>query len=344
MSDKLGWSKAALAGAGLVFLFAFTLYFVTLPPTVTLVDSGELLLAAYTMGVAHPPGFPLYVILAHLAAMVPLGSVATRVHLVSALFAALAAAAVTLASNEALLTLDIVPRKAARKKSKKAKTEKVVPVAAPSDRSLPVILSSVAAGLLFAFSRTLWGYATIAEVYTLNIFLTAAVFWLMFRWRRTCLNGEADYRLLYIAAFVFGLGICDHHVTMALTLPGLAVLVYETAGTAFFASRKFIYSALISLSALSIYAYLPIAASRSPLMNWGNTNSLERVWWHFTGKQYQSFFDGSFSRISELLNFAGREFAPALAAIGPRRSGIRIRLSLSPSASSLLDVSACYSC
>ena len=69
-------AKARLVCAGSVFLAAMLLYFRTLAPTVTLVDSGELIVAASCAGVPHPPGFPLWVVLANLAAHVPVGSAA----------------------------------------------------------------------------------------------------------------------------------------------------------------------------------------------------------------------------------------------------------------------------
>src|SRR5262245_3909818 len=82
-----------------------------------------------------------------------------------------------------------------------------------------------------------------------------------------------------------------HHVTVALTLPAIAVLVYRTEGLKFFASRRLLYAALISISALIfVYSYLPWAASRSPVMNWGNPRSLQEIWWHVTGRQYRVFF------------------------------------------------------
>src|SRR6266436_4576523 len=88
--------RSELLCAGAVFVVALLLYTFTLAPTVTLVDSGELILAAQGLGVAHPPGFPLWVILAHLASLVPLGNVAVRINFSSALFAALASAMLTL--------------------------------------------------------------------------------------------------------------------------------------------------------------------------------------------------------------------------------------------------------
>src|SRR2546427_6958087 len=97
-------SKCRIASALVVFITSLVLYTWTLAPTVPLVDSGELIVAARSLGVAHPPGFPLYLMLAHLASLVPLGSVAVRVNFASALFAALASAMLTLVVAE-LMTI-----------------------------------------------------------------------------------------------------------------------------------------------------------------------------------------------------------------------------------------------
>ena len=93
-------SRTELLCAAAVFVVALLLYTVTLAPTVTLVDSGELIVAAQGLGVAHPPGFPLWVMLAHLASLLPFGNVAVRINFSSALFAALACAMLTLVVAE----------------------------------------------------------------------------------------------------------------------------------------------------------------------------------------------------------------------------------------------------
>jgi hypothetical protein len=310
---SFGEREYAFAAAALVYLIAFVMYCVTIAPTVTFVDSGELILASYSAGVAHPPGFALYLILGHLFSLVPVGNVAVRLHLMSALFGGLASAMVTLASLEAILSLRTRPAKPASKKKKEKASKKAALETSEETSSkdwLITYLPAVAAGLVFAFSRTVWSYATIAEVYTLNVFLIATMFWLMFAWRRAKLTDpNAGDRRLYIAALVFGLGLCVHHVTVALTLPALAVLVFSTAGQGFFTSKRFLYAGLIATAALVLYLYLPIAALRSPLMNWGNPDTLERLWWHMSGRQYQVFFNFSFERIQEFLSLAVREFS-----------------------------------
>ena len=101
----------------------------------------------------------------------------------------------------------------------------------------------------------------------------------MLRWRRRILEDArsasriasargpktaiADYDFyLYAAAIVFGLALGVHHVTVALMLPALAVLVYETQGLRFFASKRLLYASVVSLAALlAVYSYLPLAAA-----------------------------------------------------------------------------------
>lgn len=291
-------SQAELACAGAVFLVALVVYSFTLAPAVTLTDSGELIVAAYGLGVAHPPGFPLWVMLAHLASLVPVGSVAVRINFSSAVFAAFACAMLTLVVAELLITASCFAAPWRRNKAARQSSN----IESSNAGGLLMIAPAVGAGLLMAFSRTLWAYATITEVYALNALLILLVFFLVVRWRRRILETRTDSSAvvathdiwIYAAALVFGLAMGVHHVTVALTLPAIAVVVYRTEGLKFFASRRLLYAALISIAALIVvYGYLPWAASRSPAMNWGNPRSLQEIWWHITGRQYRVFFSFS---------------------------------------------------
>ena len=298
-------SQWLCAAAG--FSVTLALYAWTLAPAVTLVDSGELIVAAQSLGVAHPPGFPLYVLLAHLATWLPLGTVAECVNFASALFGALAVGVLALAVAAALPA--------------RSSTKKKIAADSGTDDATAIIAVLVAA-LLLAFSRTLWSYATLAEVYTLNALLILLVLVLMLRWRRRTLEaaarratpGATPDRLLYAAAFAFGLGLGVHHVTVALLLPALALLVFATAGGRFFASRRLAYAALCACAGLSVYVYLPIAAWREAGLNWSDPRTLQRIWWHLTGRQYQAYFSFAPGELSKqaiaFARHAGREFGP----------------------------------
>jgi tetratricopeptide (TPR) repeat protein len=292
--NTISLSGIELLCAVAIFFVALLLYAWTLAPTVTLTDSGELIVAAHGLGVAHPPGFPFWVMLAHLASLVPWGNVAARINFSSALFAALASAMLTAVVAELLISGSWLASQKRTKKS--AQRSRNVDA---SDRARFLQLApALAAGLLMAFSRTLWAYATITEVYALNTVLILLVFFLIARWRRRIVESRRDTQeqgtthdnWLYTAALVFGVALGVHHVTVALTLPAVAVMVYRTQGLKFFVSRQLLYAALISIGGLvAVYSYLPLAASRAPVMNWGNPRSLQEIWWHITGRQYRVF-------------------------------------------------------
>ena len=344
-------SRIKLIYGLIAFIASLSVYSFTLAPTVTLVDSGELIVAAKSLGVAHPPGFPLYVVLAHLATLIPIGSIAFRVNLASAVFAALAAAMITAVAYQALLNKQRFTRGKIGKeeRSKKGKRRETPPQSTAinngSDR-VTFLASAMVPGLFLAFSRTVWAYATIAEVYTLNSLLILFIFLLMFHWRYGFIGrqglkkpsstpaqlkstsiptaGETSGstqtrpgsdRLLYIAAFVFGLALGVHHVTVGLMLPALAVLVFKTQGIRFFLSKRLLNAALCAVTGLLIvYSYLPIAASRSPIMNWGDPRTFQRLVWQVTGKQYQVFISFSLSSIvsqfGDFVKLAANEFGP----------------------------------
>ncbi|HWO00525.1 MAG TPA: DUF2723 domain-containing protein [Blastocatellia bacterium] len=343
MSVGSGWLRlesrtARLCCAGTVLVVSLATYLLTLAPTVTLVDSGELIVAARTLGVAHPPGFPLYLLLAHLATLIPIGSVAVRVNAASAVFAALGSAALTLVVSEALLTARLVRARADQQKpDRRGKKPSAANRSKRHESNIldlaahPIgLVACLASGLLFAFSRTLWAYATIAEVYTLNTLLITGIFLLMLHWRRLIildatrppaanLASKHD-RWLNVAAFLFGLGLGVHHVSVGLMLPALAWLVLATEGLAFFRGKRLFRAAIYSIAGLGIYAYLPLSASHSPTVNWGDPQTFQRFWWHITGRQYQVFFTFSSERmgheLGEFARLVGSEFGPWFISVG----------------------------
>jgi tetratricopeptide (TPR) repeat protein len=262
--------------------------------------------------------------------------VAVRVNFASAVFAASASATLALVAAEALLTARLVHAKPRQRRpdrgtrSRKAAPDRRSKDPAVDSAASPIALvACLAAGLLFAFSRTLWAYATIAEVYALNTFLITGIFLLMFHWRRLIVSGQTPRapgvisrhdRWLNAGAVMFGLGLGVHHVSIGLMLPALAWLVVATEGPGFFASKRLLRAAVSAFAGLSIYLYLPLAAARSPIMNWGDPQTLQRFWWHITGRQYQVFFtfssDVMVDQFGEFLQLTARQFGPWFIAAG----------------------------
>jgi len=307
--------------ASIVFIAAFALYLKTLAPAVGPTDSGELTTAAWSLGNAHPPGFPFFLILTHLFTWLPVGSIAVRTNVATAFFAAVACALVSLAAAEILL----MPREtrtaklpAEEKRSKKKQRGRTgesdlrIQTGEPALRAPSrwvVALIMLACGLLFAFSRTLWDFATVTEVYAVNSALMAGVAWGMLRWART-----RDVRWLYAAALLFGLGLCVHHVTIGTGAFAIAVLITRVGGIKFWGSRTTLIAALLLAAGLLVYAYLPIAASRKPVMNWGDPASVSAVWDHVTGKQYRSYIkttgEQNSAQFDRYFGIVGRELGP----------------------------------
>jgi len=84
----------------------------TLAPTVTFWDAGELIASIHNLGIPHPPGTPLFVLLGHVwAALFPVGEYAWRTNLMSATFSAAAAGFFFLVAHETLRrgTTDLAP-------------------------------------------------------------------------------------------------------------------------------------------------------------------------------------------------------------------------------------------
>ena len=239
---------APTAGA----LFALTVYCLTLPQSVTGEDSGELITAAYTLGVPHPPGYPVWTVIAHIFTLLPVGSVAWRVNLMSAVFAA---------GTIFLLILLL-------------------------QRLFRDWRPALAAGLMLIPCAELWQQATIAEVYTLNLFVLTACLLLLLEWeiRRTD-------RWLYALAVVYGLSLGIHN-TPVLTGPLFALFILWVDPHII---RRLPFLMGLSILALLIagmtFLYLPLASRQNPAMDWGDPESLQRFWDVITRKQYAFMFD-----------------------------------------------------
>ncbi len=220
------WRWAAPAAVALVL----AVYWRTLAPTVTLEDSGSFIAAAYTLGVAHPPGYPLWCLLAHGFTWLPLGTVAWRVNLFSAVCAAAAAWMLYLTAWR--LT-----------------------------RSRPAALAAL---LALAFSGIFWSQALIAEVYTLNALLCGCALYCAVRWRQSGGRGW-----LYGLALTAGLGLANHP-TFGLAGLAPGVWAAWRHWRMLLRPRLLAACMALGLAGLSVYAYLPWRARAQPPVNWGN--------------------------------------------------------------------------
>ena len=176
-----------------VLLLAFGLYLATMAPSVTPGDPGELLSAAKTLGIGHPPGYPLTTILTHaFASAIPFASFAYRGNLVAAVVAAVAA----------WLTGLLVRRLTGS------------------------LIAGITSGLLLAVSETFWSQALIAKpTYALNAAFVAGTLLALLRAGAETRRQGSSHRWLALAAFLAGLGVANHYMA-AFFLPGYLILAW----------------------------------------------------------------------------------------------------------------------
>jgi hypothetical protein len=217
-----------------VFLVTLGLYIKTMAPTVSFWDCGEFIACSYTIGVPHPPGAPLYVLLGRVFSLLPLGEPAWRVTLMSVVSSALAVWC-------AYSCIVVLGRRVLGGESLKPFGD---------GRDVGIILGAAVGALSLAFSYTHWFNATEAEVYGYSIFFVAVGLWLVLYWEGTQ-HGSSNDRWLYLLAYMFGLG-GGIHLLCLLIIPSLMVL-------AWFADEK-LRRLILLLMGLGAWSFVWMAA------------------------------------------------------------------------------------
>jgi transmembrane protein TMEM260 (protein O-mannosyltransferase) len=216
---------------------AFLIYLRTLAPGLLSGDSGEFQFAAWGWTLAHPTGYPLYLLIGGIwQHLIPLGDPAYRLNLLSAVFSALAVGVCY------RIFVDIAGHRGA----------------------------ALIAAMTFAVAPTFWSQATETEVYALNTLFIAVLIRLALKWQ-----ARRDFRYSAAWALTFGLSLA-HHRSILLLIPAFAAFfaeaVFERAGRytswrerlgAHWLRRDIAYAALVALP-LFLYAYVPLRASVTP--------------------------------------------------------------------------------
>ena len=244
----------------LAFSFPLAMYTITLAGTVFGLDSAEFSAAAYSLGVPHATGYPLYMMLGKLFTFLPMGDVGYRLNLMSAVFAAFTVAVVyqilLLVTTRALLSL--------------------------------------ALSLFFAFSYYFWTASVIAEVYTLHALLTGLVILMWLMW-----NQKQDRKLLYLAAAIWGLSF-GNHISTVLLGPAFGYMLLVAFQRKALPWQSLMVMAGLFILGLSTYAYLPwryLAEATPHVGRFDNEGvftridltSIQGMWWMLSGKDYGAF-------------------------------------------------------
>ena len=222
------------ASVGLVAA-SFALYLRTLAPDVAGADTGEFQFVPYVLGIAHPPGYPLYTLLGKAFTLLPVGSVAFRMFLMSAFFGALTVALIYVAIARCI---SWVERGVDR------------PAAAIVGR-----LAAVCGAGALAVSATWWCQSTVAAVRTLNGFFVALCLLLAVAWA-----SSGERRWLKWLAVAFGLSL-THHISMWTLGPAFLLFLIVVDRRAVAEPRTLSGLAWRFVAPLAVLLYLPIRSA-----------------------------------------------------------------------------------
>lgn len=240
---KCDWGLLAVIFVGGI------VYLTTLSHSMYIEDSPEYITAAATLGIPHPSGYPLYVLLGKLFSYIPLYNIPWRINLMSAVFAIGAGA---------FLYLTI----------KKITNQKAIPALAV---------------LTLLFSEIFWSQSIITEVYTIFAFFLAVCLWLLVLWQK---SGRDDY-LLWLA-LAGGLGI-SVHLLMGINLFFLGAYIIWAKPQILKNWRLLVKMLLLFLLGLLPYIYLPWRSLMEPVLDFGNPETWQNFWNHISRQRYDDY-------------------------------------------------------
>ncbi len=222
----------------------FAIYVATLAPTTAFWDTSEYIAAAKVLGIPHPPGNPLFTLLAHTWGLLPLaGAYAVRINLFAAFTSAAAAGFWFLVAERWLE--GIVPARWVR-------------------------YGAAAAGTLVgALSWTVWNQSVVNEkVYTVSLLSIAVVAWLTVRWADLAPGPRRD-RILIFIMYLLALTTTNHMMgLLAISLVGVYVVM--TDWRSLLSPRVIVGIVVAVLVGVSLnYIYLPMRAGQYPPINEG---------------------------------------------------------------------------
>ena len=231
-----GWAAAA---AGLIGF----LYVITLSPTTAFWDTSEYIATGHILGIPHPPGNPLFVVLARTwdLLLTPFGlETSVRINLFSTLMSATAHGLWFLVVHHILRYFS---------------TERVFRLG-----------GAFAAVLVSATAFTVWNQSNVNEkVYTVSLFTIALLSWLAFRWQENLGKGKDD-NLLVLMIFILALSV-GNHLMAFLAAPAVFLFVLVVRPKTLLNGRLYAAGIVAVLLGISIHLFLPIRSGLNPVIN-----------------------------------------------------------------------------
>lgn len=267
-------------------LLLFALYSLGVSSSSYAGDSGDIILASWFGGVAHPPGYPLNIMFGWLFTHLPFeASVAYKANLLAAFVQA-----------GVIGVFFLIVKKLTNN-----------------------LFVSLAASLVLAFNPLFWLYAHIIEVFQLNLLLMLSSTYFLFLWQESVVKRKEKYGLLKVSVLLYGLAVFHHH-TSILLFPAYFYFVCATKKD-FFKHRMYISKLLLFfLLGMVPYLFTVFAAFRQTPANWGDPKTPEKLLRLITRADYGTFVPGALfvggelrSRAISLLNlalFLKNDFSP----------------------------------
>jgi Tfp pilus assembly protein PilF len=239
------------------FLTTFAFYFLTLCRTVYTGDSGELAFAIYTMGLAHPPGYPLLTLLGKFFLTIIPGNPAYVLNLMSALLASAAVGAGAFVIRAILFDRE------------------------ERDQILAILISAVTAAI-WGFSNALWATAVGLEVYSLGMLLFQLSLLSLLKFLES-----KNWKLLIAAGYFLFLGLANHLTIISLAPPILVIMLVRRTP-----SRVWLLLAGLFVISIAAYLYIPLRSAHYPIADWDHPTSFRAMMNHITASRYRGFISG----------------------------------------------------
>ncbi len=246
--------------AFIVFAIVLAVYIETMALSTPFWDGGEFIATSYILGVAHPPGTPLYVLIGRVFTFFPVANVATRVNFLSVLAAALGV------MFTFLITVKIT------KSSFKMHDWKAW-------------VAGLVSSFFVAFSNTFWANGTEAEVYALSSFAMVWTFWMALRWSEVY-RQEQSYRTLLLIVYILSLCVGIHLGTL-LVAPGILLLVLLYDWRTALRPRLLALACVLFALGVSVHLYLLIRANLEPAINEASPKNWNDLWLVLKRDQYK---------------------------------------------------------
>ncbi len=228
--------RAPIFGVIFVVLISFVTYFLSAPrANIGYGDSDEIATVGYLLGVAHPSGYPLVILITKLFTLLPIGtSIVFRAHILAMVTHALAVGFLAMCALE--LNKFIHPK--------------------PSIKSQ---LIAIFTSLFLTFSAIFWLYGGIIEVGALNNLFASMLIFAVIKWQLTAIrtNTHGSYKLWFLIWGLFGIGLSTVH-TFILLLPSVLIAVITTLWSinVRIINKNLLYTKLLPAILVAFFAWL----------------------------------------------------------------------------------------